>query len=91
MKKLLSLILVFAMIAMNATTAFAANDLKAVFSFAEAEEEGILYDKPLRDKSHDELINERALFYGGTVPWVMSRATVNKAYGYVKNYGKTYN
>ena len=90
MKKYLSLFLVFAMIAMTATTAFAASDLESAFSFAEAKEKGILYDKPLKEKSRNELINEGALFYGGTVPWSMSRATVNKAYGYVVNTGKTY-
>jgi len=83
MKKMLSLILIFVMVAMTATTAFAASDLESAFSFKEAEEKGIPYDKPLKEKSREELINEGVLFFGGTVPWIMSRATVNGTYGFI--------
>lgn len=88
MKKLLSIILslimLFAIVTTaNADTVNSERDDSAL-NFYEAQQKGIKYDKPLDQKSREELLREGVLFYGGT------RATTANVLGYITASGKTY-
>ena len=86
-KKILSLTLALGIIASMSTQAFAENKDDSALTFKEAEEKGIPYDKPLQEKSREELLSEGYKFYGGTVPLnpsgIIPFATTSRVLGYV--------
>lgn len=98
MKKILSIILSVMFVFSFTVTANAENYTAipddSALTFYESRQKGIPYDKPLHQKSKEELIQEGILFYGGTVQLNpgsdMMRATTSSVLGYITAPGKTY-
>lgn len=98
MKKLLSLVLAIVLLAGMAVPASAANESPerddSALTFAEARQKGIPYDKPIDQKTREEMLREGLRFYGGTVPLspngVGPRATTSDVLGYITATGNTY-
>lgn len=96
-KTLITLLSIFLFIFMTMET-FASESIvipnEAAFTFEQADELGILYDKPLHQKSNDELINEKIEFYGGTTDLDINEAstfaTTSGVLGYITASGNTY-
>ena len=97
MKKLLSVILALVFLISIAIPANASNKVlerdDSALTFAEARQKGIPYDKPIDQKTREEMIREGLLFYGGTVPLnpngVVPYATTSGVLGYIRATGDT--
>lgn len=98
MKKLLSVILALVFLISIAIPANASNKVlerdDSALTLAEARQKGIPYDKPIDQKTREEMIQEGLLFYGGTVPLnpngVGIQATTSGVLGYITATGNTY-